>query len=253
MKIADFIDESPVGFVSIKHLENQLEKKALELGIRKIYGDFKGFGSNQTAIITASNKNEVTLSYDIIVGADGAHSTVRKALSIETNCLGHAQGASALIPNTSKDVDISSIIKKGDGFLRKIKVPHASIIFMQLPLKASKDDLQKAIDEQGWDVEAKYMQENKALILTDIEVILQQAKTFSNEKKSAILVGDAAASTSYFQGMGANTAFKTAEIAGLFFKKIQTRDRIAFQDFNKAIEKTTNDMIEDSAFLFKNL
>lgn len=253
MRTADLGDESLMGFVQTRHLEEQLEKRAQELGVKKIYGEFQGFRSNQTAVIVTPKKNELILSYDIIVGADGSHSNVREALGIEKKCLGTAIGASALIPDYSDGltaVDISPAIKKEGGFLRRIKVPSASIVFIQFPLRASKSDLQKAIKSQGWGKEAKAVGENKAFVLADIDVSLHQAQTFSDEKKSAILVGEAAATASFFQGMGANTALKTAEVAGRFFKEIQAQNKTAFQNFNQAIKETTDAMIEDSAFLF---
>jgi len=75
-------------------------------------------------------------------------------------------------------------------------------------------------------------------------VILQQAKAFSNQEASAILVGDAAATGSFFQGMGANTAFMTAELAGQFVKSK------SYADFNQSMKATTDALIEDSRYLF---
>ena len=249
MRIAELDDGSLMGFVQIKHLEEELEKRARELGVKKICGEFQGFESNQTAIILTPNKNACILSYDILVGADGSHSHVREALALKKNCLGTAVGASALIPDVtdrSTELDISPAIKIEGGFLKRIKVPSASLIFVQFPQRASISDLQKSIEAQGW----KTLSENKALVLADIEVSLHQAQTFSSEKKSAILVGDAAATASFFQGMGANTALKTAEAAGRFFQEMQTDPKTAFHNFNQTMKETTDALIEDSAFLF---
>ncbi len=253
MRVADLGDGECLGIVRIKHLEEQLEKRAQELEVKKIFGEFQGFGSDQTAVIVTPEKNERLIPYDIIVGADGSHSRVREALGIEKNCLGTAVGAFALISDPtdpSTDIDISPPIKEKDVFLRRIKVPSTSILFIQAPLSASKTKLQEALTAQGWIKEAKAVEENKAFVATDIDIFLQQAQTFSNEQKSAVLVGDAAASASFFQGLGANTALKTAEIGGHFFKEIQTHNQTAFQNFNQAMKETTDALIEDSAFLF---
>lgn len=253
MRVADPGDGSLIGFVQIKHLEEQLEKRARESGVKKIQGEFRGFGANQTAVITTFGKKEQALFYDILVGADGTHSNVREALGIEKACWGTAQGAVAIVPDVDAGptgFDISPALKKEDGFLRRIKMPSASFVFVQFPQRASVSDLQKTVKAQGWSEEAGKLGDNRAIVLADIDVSLQQAKAFSSEIKSAILVGDAAATASFFQGMGANTALKTAEVAGRFFKEMQSHDKAAFLNFNQAMKETTDAMIEDSAFLF---
>jgi 2-polyprenyl-6-methoxyphenol hydroxylase-like FAD-dependent oxidoreductase len=236
MRVVDLGDGNRVGFVQIKHLEKGLENRVNELGIKKIQDEFKTL-------------SQLNLPYDILVGADGVHSQARDVLDISVNLIGEAKGAFALIPGTlSTDVDISPAIKQDDLFIRRMKVPGASVIFIQSSTEGSKSQLQKAVKEQGWHDEANLMAQNKAFIGTDIPITLQQAQAFANEKKAAILVGDAAASASFFQGMGANTSLKTAEIAGHFFKNYQ--HKTAYQEFNQAMKKTTDSMIEDSLFLF---
>ena len=115
-----------------------------------------------------------------------------------------------------------------------------------------KEKLRKLVEECGWEKEALLIGEDKTFIATEIPIALQQAQAFSCKEKSAILVGDAAATASFFQGMGANTALKTAEAAGLFFKNIQKQDPAAYQKFDQSLEEITNTLIEDSAFLFPN-
>ena len=121
---------------------------------------------------------------------------------------------------------------------------------MQSSVNSSKEQLQKMATECGWQREALLISKDKAFIATDIPVTLQQAQTFSSEDKAAILVGDAAATASFFQGMGANTALKTAEKAGQFFREVQKQNPAAYQSYNQVLRKTTDAMIEDSAFLF---
>ena len=48
--------------------------------------------------------------------------------------------------------------------------------------------------------------------------------------------------------MGANTALKTAEIAGQFFNNYPSKS--AYQAFNEAMKSATDEMINDSMFLF---
>ena len=95
--------------------------------------------------------------------------------------------------------------------------------------------------------------ENKAKMSDSITIVLQQADTFSNKEKGVILVGDAAAVASFFQGMGANSAFKAASIAGDFFMKLQKHDVDAYSSFNLMMKETTDELINDSKFLFCRL
>lgn len=250
-KIVDLGDGTHMGFVSIKQLEEQLEKRALELGVEKIQGEFQAFKSNRAALL----ENKVVLNYDILVGADGTHSKVREALRIEQNHLGSAKGVVAKIvdlEDPSMEVEVSPPIPIGDGFVRRTKVPRASIFFGQFPHKATREVLQKAFVAQGWSKEAKAIVEDTTFVGEEIDIFLLQARTFSHQEKSAILVGDAAASASFFQGRGANTALKAAEAAGRFIKEVQARNKAAFQNYNRAVKEMTTEMIEDSAFLFSN-
>jgi 2-polyprenyl-6-methoxyphenol hydroxylase-like FAD-dependent oxidoreductase len=253
LQIAELGDGSCIGFVEINRLEEGLENKVKELDIQRIQGEFKALGSNKTAVISTPEQEELKISYDIIVGADGAHSRVREVLGLEINHLGSAVGAFAFVPDptdTSTEIDVSPPIRKDAGFLRRIKAPSVSILLMQSPMDSSKEQLQKIATECGWHKEALLIGEDKAFIATDIPITLQQTLAFSSKNKSAILVGDATATASFFQGMGANTALKTAEIAGRFFQSVQKQRPTAYQDFNQSMKETTDAMIEDSAFLF---
>lgn len=255
MQIAELEDGTHIGFVNINHLEESLESRAQELGIQKISGEFKAFKADHIAVILTSEEQQLDIPYDIIVGADGAHSCVKEALAIKPHCLAKAMGAFAFIldpTDTSQEMEISPAIKKDAGFVRRIKAPRVSLLLMQSPINGSKEKLRKLAAECGWEKEALLISEDKAFIATEIPIALQQAQAFSCKEKSAILVGDAAATASFFQGMGANTALKTAEAAGFFFKNIQKQDPAAYQEFNQSLEEITSALIEDSAFLFPN-
>ncbi len=253
IKTVDMGDGTSIGIISLNQLEEQLEQRVRALGVEKIYGEFQGLKSPQKALIEICGKGKVALSYDILVAADGAHSKVRDALGIQVNELGHGKGAFVIArypDDPSLECDISPPISIEDGFLRRIKVPGVSVTFGQFPHSASKEDLQRTLQAHGWSKEAQDIGENKAPFRENVDVYLQQACTFANQKKSSLIVGDAAATASFFQGMGANTALKAAEAAGLFFKEIRVDKKAAFQNFNQSMKEMTDKMIDDSAFLF---
>jgi len=244
MHVTEVDANEKVAFVQIKKLEEALEKRVKELNITKLQKEFQDFSDVPPCTI--------------IVGADGTYSRVREALEIDCHPFGTAIGGGAFMRLTapSEKIDITPPVRKGvrgkELFARKISVPFASIVFVQsCSLQTiSKQELEHTVRECGWNAEAALIQEGKANVLENIAIVLQQAKTFSDEKKGAILVGDAAASASFFEGMGANTALKTAAIAGDFFAKIQASDASAYSTFNQAMQTTTDELIEQNRYLF---
>ena len=146
-------------------------------------------------------------------------------------------------------MEISEAIQKGDIFVKRILSTEATIIFAQ-SMTQKELSLEQIASACGWHEEAALARAGKAKILTGIEVSLQQATTFSDSEKGAILVGDAAACASFLEGMGANTAFRTAALAGQFFSKLQKQEPQAYESFNEAMKKTTDELIEDSRYLF---
>jgi 2-polyprenyl-6-methoxyphenol hydroxylase-like FAD-dependent oxidoreductase len=253
MKIADLGDAGKFGSVSINHLEEGLAARAHELGIQKIHGEFKRLEKNRAVIATPGR--ETHLSYDILVGADGAHSLVREELGIGCEHLGKAVGMWAfMVFDTPVDsADITPTIEKNDFFIRKISLPTISIIFAQSSCteQISRKEFETLVSDCGWHDEAELIAKSKAKISDSLEIPLQQAHSFSCKKKSTILVGDAAATASFFQGMGANTALKTAAIAGTFFNKVQQHDKDSYRLFNQQMKDATDELIEDSNYLFK--
>lgn len=243
-------NEGSVGFLPINDLEECLEKRVRGLGINIIRGEFQGFRDDH-AVVILPQKGHITLAYDVIVGADGPSSILRKSLGIENTCLGSAMGAVAIIPSfVESSLTIHSAVKLKNGYIRNVTFPFSNMVFTQFSEKALKDDVWKALEEQGADTHATVVKNDKAILYTSIKIILQQAQSFSDENRSAILIGDAAATASFFQGMGVNTAFMAVEIAGRFFKEIQMQKIDAFQNFNRSIKKVTDQMIEDSSYLF---
>jgi 2-polyprenyl-6-methoxyphenol hydroxylase-like FAD-dependent oxidoreductase len=245
-----------IGVIQIKSLEEGLEARCKELKIDKLHGECTNLNLDEKKITVRSDSGELELSYDLLVGADGAHSIVRDKLGICRNIMGRAIGAFAFIRHDtlSGEFDISDAMIHNDLFARRIAWGPASIIFVQSSSeayrKALKDNVRQVLIKTslafGWNNEAEMLRNEGAKCSTDIEICLSQASSFSDTKRDIILVGDAAATASFFQGKGANTAFVTAKIAGDLFKNPNN-----YKAFNQAMKETTDQMIEDSRFLLE--
>ncbi|NGX47190.1 MAG: Kynurenine 3-monooxygenase [Chlamydiae bacterium] len=249
MRNIDLGDNKKLGIVPINQLEECLRARVNKLGITILHGEFEGFEGNHPRI------NGIASSYDIIVGADGTKSTTREALGIPNVIKGKAKGLVAFMRQESSgqaEEIFPDPIQINHLFCRKITIPSAGIIFLQAEDsdELGKEQLLEIAEKSNWQQEAQALRNNRAKIFENIPVTLQQAECFSDEGKRAILVGDAAASASFLQGMGANIAFKTAEHAGRFFKNFQKDRHAAFQTFNQAMKATTDELIDDSQFLF---
>ena len=125
-------------------------------------------------------------------------------------------------------------------------MPHGSLIFMQSFAPISLEQFRFAIAKEGW-----HEEEKSEIFSQAIDVTLQQAHVFYNSQQSALLVGDAAATASFFRGMGANTAFKTAAAAGIFFRSVGQEGPADYESFNQSVKLATDAMIQDSQFLFE--
>lgn len=243
-----------MGVVQIRYLEEGLEKRAEELGIQKLRGEFIGFQNNEAKLLIEGT--EQSLSYDIFVGADGLHSRARKELEIPCNQMGVATAALALIYRAPvKDVFFTEEYRTDDLYVRKTEIPEATIISVQTcspcgVCPSLKARLESCACQSGWLQEAECIKQGNCYLFDPILVSLQQATTFSNDKRSAIIIGDAAASGTFLLGMGANTAFKTCACSGIFFKKLQNQDPQAYDYFNRCMKEITDELIEDSRDLF---
>ena len=116
----------------IKDLEDSLTKRVHELGIRRVQGEFKDFAEGQQAAIIQTNEDELLLPYDLVVGADGAHSRVRNKLNIPCINLGRAVAGIAMVSATNPEKKIG--LEPGshkDVFIKKVTIPSASILLMQ--------------------------------------------------------------------------------------------------------------------------
>lgn len=250
VKIARTAPDMRIGFVQLSLLEKAMAKRATEIGIEISRGELVGLKGDKTILVeTASNKTLIA-HYDVLVGADGAHSKTRDALGIGVNHLGSAKAYAVFIPlarSVMPPFEVSPTIAGADYYLRRIKTPEGSIIFMQSFAPVSQEKLREGVAKEGWVNEVRELAEPRGF---PVDVELSQAQAFSDAKNVAILVGDAAATASFFRGMGANTAFRTAEVAGVFFETLIQKGLADYYGFDQAVKHTTDNMIQDSQFLF---
>lgn len=253
MYLCDFGEFGVYGFLQINQLENGLEKRVKDLGIEIFHGQFGGLLNGQAYIDTVGGVH--ILDYDIIVGADGAHSQMRKSLGIDIECFGTAEGAWAFVNFENNDgiTDVSYFYIESDHYIKKITMPFGSVIFCQsffnLPYlfdEISQDLLAADAMHRGWDKEAQLIKEGQFKKSNNIHISLQQAKAFSDVSQKAILIGDAAACGSFFHGNGVNTALKSAVIAGNFFKEFSQSKLNAFDTFNASMKQITDELIDYS-------
>lgn len=250
MKVVQVAPDLSIGVVAIHILEESLARRTKELSIEIIRGEFSHLNSDKSIAVSVDSKSSLTLPYDFLVGADGLHSNTRAALRIAVDHLGGAKALAVFVPSdpaAPPTFDVSEPIKGANYYLSRIKMPAGSIIFMQSFAPLSLQQLRLAVAAQGWRYEESSQELDKAL---HIDVTLQQAQAFSKSEASALLVGDAAATASFFRGLGANTAFKTAAAAGTFFRSVKKDVAAAYATFNQSIKQATDAMIDDSRFLF---
>lgn len=248
MKSAYVHDGVETFVVRISDLEKSLAERVNELGVKLLHGEFKGF-FNESEIMIATCNGEIAISYDLLIGADGSHSSVREALNIHTNQYGEAFGIAAIIESQSPSRSADTK-KLGNFFVRRVQVPPLSIVFAQNApgaLDISLTQFTQVLQDLNWTEEAQAILEGKTLHLIDnIGIVLQQASNFSDKSKRVILVGDAAATASFFEGSGAYTAIKAAPIVGVCIKNIQDSEASAYNIFDDAMQILTDELIDES-------
>ncbi len=244
------------GFVLIKDLEDSLTKRVHELGIRRVQGEFRDFVEGERAAIIQTADGEILLPYDVLVGADGANSRVREKLEIPCTTLGYAIAGMAMVSATNPEKKIGAEIRTHkDIFAKKVTVPNASILFIQsrpdsVVEEMGKNELAHFTYAVGWQEEAEKIEEGGILSIENVPVYLQRATVFYHPHKSAILLGDAAGSASFYQGMGANFSLKSTELAGELFR--QFHEETALASFERNMEKAVDVLMQDSLPLFAN-
>ncbi len=249
------VGDNKVGLILIYELERALAKRVKELGIEIVQGQFKDFDEKSKSAIVEVDGERREIGYDILVGADGYHSTVRDKLEIPYRFMGRATAAfTETKTNETKTFGIMTS-KQNGMFIRRFNIPPHHCVILAQTISGNEQitphQLARAAWNAGWYRDAEDLYRGKALFfINQIDVVLQQSIRFSDEEQGALIVGDAAAVASFFQSMGANFAFKSAAIAGRFFKNLQEESPYAYYFFNQQMDEISDQLILDSLYLF---
>ncbi len=248
------LKEENRGFVLIKNLEEGLARRVDELGITRLQGEFKDFIAGEKAVLIATGGGEFSLHYDILVGADGAHSCVREKLGIPCIALAEAIAGFAMVPakNLENAIGIENAVHS-DVFIKIVTIPTANVLFVQnrpgvCGKGMAEKDFAEYASEVGWQRDAELIASGRSLKMENIHIDVQRAAYFSDPHRAAILLGDAAGSGTFYRGMGANYALKTAELAGDFFQRFSEVG--AYERFEQDMGKAVDTLIQDSMQLF---
>lgn len=257
MQIAKLEYGHLMGTTKIKDLEVALKKRVDVLGIQMMQSEFIGIGMGSVTIFRDGIKREI--AYDTLVGADGAHSLVRDALGICCKVFGKANAIAAVIPfpNVDNKAELLPANFQDSLFIKRIFFPAGRVLILQYPLvnaplargQLNQKRLIAEAQKANWIEEADGIAEGKSFITPEIYVTLQQALEFSDLERAAILVGDAAATAPFCEAMGANTALKTAEIAGELLAKLTKDKNQNYLKFNIDMKETTDALIWNSLYL----
>ncbi|MBM3194050.1 MAG: FAD-dependent oxidoreductase [Chlamydiae bacterium] len=257
MRMCEFDSDKNVGLLEINALEYALLEKVDELGILKIKGRFIQV-SEQIALVSVNN--EITIfPFDILIGADGFHSTVRNVMQVPVIRYESAVVSSAFIEKKSSlpIVEIPKAQNYKGLYVKKMVTPLGFHILIQksLDYKDCEIDITnpKVIEEIaqafGWREEAKLISEGHVVISGLTPVYLQRSILFGDFYKQFILVGDAAAVSSFIEGMGVNYGFQTAVKAKKFMFRYLIDKKKAYESFNQEMEALSVEFMEDGAYL----
>lgn len=242
------------GLIEIKKLEKCLYNKLNSLGITILQGKFIDIQNDKAFIQTENEVKE--FPYDILVGADGAGSQVRKTLKIKCNKIGldHLVGSSFL-PHLRSDTPILHERVSSNFFLRKVQTPVGCFVLLHSRTAeqlANKQAIAEAAEASDWNLEAEQMRtaDQPIVHVENVRAQLKQAQRFADEENRVILVGDATATGSFYLGRGANLALKSALLAKNFFLD-DNQNR--FQSYNKKMLELSDSLIESNKHLFNDL
>lgn len=257
MVIGNLSDKERVGILEINMLEKALAQKVNSLNVTQIHGEFACAHDSFVEIVTENGV--ALLPYDVLVGADGFHSRVRD--EVATPCIIYEKAtvssAHVAYPSSLETVEIPTADLYKGLYVKKMVTPAGSYIVLQKSINSPNKELDirdpKLIEEVarafGWNEEAELIANGQTVISEEIDVVMQQAMTFSNSCKSMILVGDAAAVASFIQGMGVNYGFQTVILAAQFLEMFQEDKVLAYMGFNNNMQSATNELIQDSQYL----
>ncbi len=240
---------------AICDLEEALNARVATLGIPKTHGEFKRFDGEPKKVIIDIQGQEVRMDYDLLIGADGTKSQVKRMTKIPSSHFGTALSQMMLLPIffPPSKVIIGSI-QTDFLHIRKITTPSKIRIVIQTrprmqPTDFNTENIAQVMRDYGWERDADLIDSGLVYISKPLEVSLEQANKFADHERAVLLVGDAAASTGYFQGTGANTALKAAPILGKLSPKQKISSKVC-DNFNAEMQALTDALIEDSRFLF---
>ena len=242
--------EELTAVVPIHVLEELLEAQACKRGVRLLKAEFEKIEVGKRLRVR-SGTGSLSIGYDLLIAADGAHSGVREELGIPLEHFGVGEGAFAWLQLGAGEGEflVTEPIVTESGFIRRIQSPGGTIIFSQGAVQGV-DKLIKAVVQQGWKAEAKLIRDGTGAIAGEVPLSLQQANRFSDSERSVILLGDAAATGSFFLGLGLNTGLETAHHSGELFDRLQSGEVRSYLDFEVQMSKTTSSLIEANRFLF---
>lgn len=247
MGVIAYEGNNKTAVMKIKYLEEALCKRSQELGIEKICGEFKELRNQK--VIVDTQEGIIEVPYDLLVAADGTHSCVRKELDIPVHFLGKSCAVIAMLPTlVHENVEFVGPFPHPPFILAKVNMPCATLIFLQ-GHDVSKQLLFTAALERGWETEVNLIADEKVNYIDHVDVVFQQALRFSDRQNSAILLGDSAASASFLQGMGANTAFESILIASRFFQSEQSQHD--YEEFEGSMKQLTDILIKENSYLIQ--
>ncbi len=195
-------------------LQNKLKDLATKNGVTFIHAKFEGFSQGNRKAIQTKTKDgeEIEIPYDILVGADGKNSAVRKSLNIEPEISKTAHARAALYRNTANQYSDNTVEL---NVISENNLPRD--IYMSVTSAPPSADFQKAIftqsktviEEANWKMMRKNQEnaEDKLFLDFTFEVALSNTPTNVNIQKVVLLVGDATGTASYIFGNGLNTGF----------------------------------------------
>lgn len=261
------LNGSQQGLVKIKHLESALLEMVNQLGVKIIQGEFKSL-NNKEAVVELKNqgeKSEISISYDLLIGADGAHSGVRTASDIKCKQIGkRTLATTCFIPSCAENNGIETFFKEfkdQSSSLRLIetKIGKFFMLHSKEPIsEGGKEKIVQILEQENFQAAASQLTSyiehkngnSEGFIIENLGVSLQQVSSCINENKKVALIGDAVATGTFFLGRGANFAFDTALQTQELIKKIKAKDPLAYSSFDHSIQQLSNELIKSSQHLF---
>ncbi|MBU6446315.1 MAG: FAD-dependent monooxygenase [Verrucomicrobia bacterium] len=241
------------GYVLIKDLENALSQKLADLGVVQMRGECHRVQGQQAWIQTS--EGELRIPYDLLVAADGAHSHLREQLGIPSIHYGEALAGVVMIPAVHKEGLISvQILNHPQVYIKKVMIPSATVFFFQTRPDAAGGPIGlhecvQFAEDMGLE-EAELMKSHCLFCLDNVPIDVQKMERFADPMQNMIFLGDAAATSSFYLGTGANYAFKMTQVAKTLFQHFSQEG--AFAQFDEEMRPVCEELVQLSVPLFCN-